>query len=258
MSMRQFVIQAIKFQSTPSVGRATIFLCISLYRSVISIHALRGEGDTAGFISQTSRSHFNPRPPWGGRQIDYKDLGHYSIISIHALRGEGDAEAMTALGAWNISIHALRGEGDSFGSFCFHPLRRISIHALRGEGDFLLLTLALSKSYFNPRPPWGGRPQRDNNLRSIRRNFNPRPPWGGRPLDLFIINTLTLGFQSTPSVGRATIFSRMIKLLILISIHALRGEGDKERKPNNTIAPKFQSTPSVGRATMRCFYGKIA
>ena len=91
MSMRQFVIQAIKFQSTPSVGRATIFLCISLYRSVISIHALRGEGDTAGFISQTSRSHFNPRPPWGGRQIDYKDLGHYSIISIHALRGEGDA-----------------------------------------------------------------------------------------------------------------------------------------------------------------------
>ena len=180
MSMRQFVIQAIKFHSTPSVGRATKCLCISLYRSVISIHALRGEGDTAGFISQTSRSHFNPRPPWGGRQIDYKDLGHYSIISIHALRGEGDAEAMTALGAWNISIHALRGEGDG---------RAISPNP--------------TAAHFNPRPPWGGRLVWFILFSSSSSYFNPRPPWGGRlpTVDFGAIEEL---FQSTPSVGRAT------------------------------------------------------
>ena len=35
------------------------------------------------------------------------------------------------------------------------------------------------------------------------------------------------GFQSTPSVGRATITSLTAELRILISIHALRGEGDE-------------------------------
>ena len=170
----------------------------------ISIHALRGEGDGRAISPNPTAAHFNPRPPWGGRR-DHR-ASPISILLFQSTPSVGRATRDCARAALyrRISIHALRGEGDSFGSFCFHPLRRISIHALRGEGDFLLLTLALSKSYFNPRPPWGGRPQRDNNLRSIRRNFNPRPPWGGRPLDLFIINTLTLGFQSTPSVGRAT------------------------------------------------------
>ncbi len=48
MSMRQFVIQAIKFQSTPSVGRATHLYQWDTGRQVISIHALRGEGDCNG------------------------------------------------------------------------------------------------------------------------------------------------------------------------------------------------------------------
>ena len=35
-----------------------------------------------------------------------------------------------------------------------------------------------------------------------------------------------LGFQSTPSVGRATDVEYLERLLYRISIHALRGEGD--------------------------------
>ena len=34
----------------------------------------------------------------------------------------------------------------------------ISIHALRGEGDNYIGKLRAKSSYFNPRPPWGGRP----------------------------------------------------------------------------------------------------
>ena len=59
-----------------------------------------------------------------------------------------------------------------------------------------------------------------------RKDFNPRPPWGGRRLSNasgFVIN----GFQSTPSVGRATRALAAERLGIEISIHALRGEGDE-------------------------------
>ena len=57
----------LKFQSTPSVGRATRSLKGIVLTSNISIHALRGEGDGCGDIQ------FLLVP-----------------ISIHALRGEGD------------------------------------------------------------------------------------------------------------------------------------------------------------------------
>ena len=58
---------------------------------VISIHALRGEGDL------TARGIRN---------------GLF-LISIHALRGEGDVVKGTMYGSEFISIHALRGEGDA-------------------------------------------------------------------------------------------------------------------------------------------------
>ena len=59
--------QAKKFQSTPSVGRATIDLASARYSYTISIHALRGEGDKVII-----------------------DIIYTQAISIHALRGEGD------------------------------------------------------------------------------------------------------------------------------------------------------------------------
>ena len=39
------LIESIKFQSTPSVGRATIIIFKNKLSVIISIHALRGEGD---------------------------------------------------------------------------------------------------------------------------------------------------------------------------------------------------------------------
>ena len=125
----------------------------------------------------------------------------------------------------NISIHALRGEGDC-ASAVDNPIIVISIHALRGEGDLVLHNPAMLVVYFNPRPPWGGR-QRQARRQASARHFNPRPPWGGRRKSLknprksrsisihalrgegdfcmvhfYIIH---LKFQSTPSVGRATV-----------------------------------------------------
>ena len=42
---------------------------------------------------------------------------------------------------------------------------------------------------------------------------------------------------------------RMSRCRKPISIHALRGEGDKEKSKDKPVQWKFQSTPSVGRAT---------
>ena len=88
--------------------------------------------------------------------------------------------------------------------------------------------------------------------RKLGRNFlyfNPRPPWGGRLLSASAPTSTTI-FQSTPSVGRATKVYELLQSGLIISIHALRGEGDLNIVDEVRIKQvKFQSTPSVGRAT---------
>ena len=143
--------------STPSARRATPTLWEMRGFSMISIHALREEGDALVLADITIKG-----------------------ISIHALREEGDRLQRSMALQLRISIHALREEGDYFS---FHssaalpvflstpsarratsssvrplaqpilflstpsarratrqpetapPAQRISIHALREEGD---------------------------------------------------------------------------------------------------------------------------
>ena len=130
--------------------------------------------------------------------------GRETVISIHALRGEGDEHGFVKLyNKQKISIHALRGEGD-VNNLTFTDVTNISIHALRGEGDIIYFIVKVVR--FN--------------------DFNPRPPWGGR-LHSTPLNKRRGTFQSTPSVGRATEIVQGYRFPnIIISIHALRGEGD--------------------------------
>ena len=79
----------------------------------------------------------------------------------------------------------------------------ISIHALREEGDSSGILPKLPDSHFYPRPPRGGRQLR------------------------LVIHCESSLFLSTPSARRATRNRRVKQLLIRISIHALREEGDR-------------------------------
>ena len=200
------------FLSTPSARRATITLHNNPQNYIISIHALREEGDffvpdravrPVLFLSTPSarratqeapvkfstQKDFYPRPPRGGR------LGtlqcHYSQFSI--------------------SIHALREEGDDVLEIALHK-GVISIHALREEGDPRRPARSPSSCNFYPRPPRGGRPElrskverrRPISIHALREegddapaprpclpmNFYPRPPRGGRPS--------TTGKEDTP------------------------------------------------------------
>ena len=170
---------------------------------MISIHALREEGDSAWCATAMTSSkfqstpsarratrnnpdvrqcsnYFNPRPPRGERhEPDELEEGSGEFQSTPSAR-----RATLAIGK--------------------HPAHaQISIHALREEGDHCVTIIK----------PQGC-------------NFNPRPPRGGRRPALFIVSTHLYQFQSTPSARRATGAVPTGCLCAKISIHALREESD--------------------------------
>ena len=124
-------------------------------------------------------------------------------ISIHALRGEGDVYELLRRASCSISIHALRGEGDlrytyiarklktfqstpSVGRATFFQcfvvlLIEISIHALRGEGDVCIKKCTVRVVI---------------SIHALRGEGDL-----SKPTCLCAFGK----FQSTPSVGRATV-----------------------------------------------------
>ena len=124
----------------------------------------------------------------------------------------------------------------------------ISIHALREEGDETAGTGHTETEDFYPRPPRGGRLARGGidqtglgisihalreegdfsrgDFRNPESYFYPRPPRGGRLLSSTMPLSIDWIFLSTPSARRATIMQGRMPPSYLISIHALREEGD--------------------------------
>ena len=102
-----------------------------------------------------------------------------------------------------ISIHALREEGDLYIPY-YNAAGEISIHALREEGDTLTVSARIPSTYFYPRPPRGGRHGKED------------------------LVAIIVQFLSTPSARRATKCRGEMQPGGLISIHALREEGDRE------------------------------
>ena len=124
---------------------------------MISIHALREEGDVSKKATLRQRGNFYPRPPRGGRPPGDLHRVHEHDISIHALREEGDPAALP------------NEPGNQF----------ISIHALREEGDLCFNLFIQNMENFYPRPPRGGRRGKCE-PRASTTYFYPRPPRGGR------------------------------------------------------------------------------
>ena len=124
---------------------------------VISIHALRGEGDHISRLFIRYHRYFNPRPPWGGRPDEEERSAKHLLFQSTPSVGRATNKHYEGYQLLNISIHALRGEGDE-GNGLRNDTLNISIHALRGEGDDILAFVRPCDFYFNPRPPWGGRP----------------------------------------------------------------------------------------------------
>ena len=141
-------LAATGFLSTPSARRATATATSLGYSVEISIHALREEGDPGAVQGRDLRPD----------------------ISIHALREEGDNDALQEHERLPISIHALREEGDLAASSA-PPDCAISIHALREEGDTSSTPMMTPPANFYPRPPRGGRQQKQRQNLYFQTNY---------------------------------------------------------------------------------------
>ena len=194
---------------------------------VISIHALREEGDTLETGHYDMMQNFYPRPPRGGRLVPNRLLWEHWKISIHALREEGDIGSYWAFThidtrflstpsarratkgpntpAINetISIHALREEGDSSANAIDKTTNTFLSTPSARRATFFVDVLRHVCVYFYPRPPRGGRPPTSPSRASMPGYFYPRPPRGGRPAKEHTIQQQRI-FLSTPSARRAT------------------------------------------------------
>ena len=217
---------------------------------MISIHALREEGDSGVCKTTPAPNYFYPRPPRGGRRVSSAAPPPKVEISIHALREEGDLPrpALHVQTSF-ISIHALREEGDTNGSgssamfhiFLSTPSARRATSAAFFRGANL--------DYFYPRPPRGGRrvvligqfAGGVISIHALREEGDPwRLLWHNLSMTISIhalreegdsISPCGMGrsrvFLSTPSARRATLVAMLAETHIGISIHALREEGDR-------------------------------
>ena len=141
----------------------------------------------------------------GGATIKGKDGRDYIIISIHAPRGGSDFFTVSLVYHISISIHAPRGGSDVLWLYTvisgllfqstlpvggatvnisrspFLPTL-ISIHAPRGGSDSRnAYQYGVRTMNFNPRSPWGERPDELADKFIFKTDFNPRSPWGERP-----------------------------------------------------------------------------
>ena len=81
---------------------------------MISIHALREEGDNHGYGFQCSRKNFYPRPPRGGRLLALCCCSVTSKFLSTPSARRATVRPVKVSGGGLISIHALREEGDFF------------------------------------------------------------------------------------------------------------------------------------------------
>ena len=145
-----------------------------------------------------------------------------------------------------ISIHALREEGDAVHG-PENLVDAISIHALREEGDWAGRAHPSCKGYFYPRPPRGGRRQLLGGI--IAASIFLSTPSARRATWHTVPHGQPCRFLSTPSARRATSDGIAKNSSLLISIHALREEGDGSGSYFSSCRHRFLSTPSARRAT---------
>ena len=124
-----------RFQSTPSMQRATPHYRKLIAEIGISIHALYAEGDD---------------PAHRGSSL-------LSAISIHALYAEGDDSVSIGFTDDGISIHALYAEGDSCCSSLIDQYSAFQSTPSMQRATADIAKLMGSSANFNPRPLCRGR-----------------------------------------------------------------------------------------------------
>ena len=197
---RRDLHQLCQFQSTAPVWGPTGAGHGRRRAGCISIHGPRVGADGKAVRPALIPSNFNPRPPCGGR--------HKAGETNRSL-----AEFQPTAPVWgptdDLNDRGLRS--------------KISIHGPRVGADRPHTRGPWRKSYFNPRPPCGGRPKKDAVLRKTLNISIHGPPCGGRQVRDIIAQ------------GRAK-----------ISIHGPRVGADQMVSAPLALLPNFNPRPPCG------------
>ena len=213
-----------KFQSTSSVWRTTDKTGLQGAVIGISIHVLRVEDDEDAETQKLQQSYFNPRPPCGGRLCAYAAALNRYQISIHVLRVEDDA-AHLGRNEYARYFNPRPPCGGRLASGCARPAAKLfQSTSSVWRTTYSSIVLVKSHSFQSTSSVWR---TTSNSLHSISRRsyFNPRPPCGGR-LRTSPPRKSGTRFQSTSSVWRTTESKEEVLKYIRISIHVLRVEDD--------------------------------
>ena len=184
------------------------YVCLGLSTPIcISIHAPHTGRDHYGkYLRSHRHSDFNPRAPYGARPRGLRRLVRWHRISIHAPHTGRDHSQPSFGYRIQISIHAPHTGRDGAPVPGFlQALLFQSTRPIRGATMQRKSHLS-GPSYFNPRAPYGARPDnvrpfvvahmisihaphtgRDRNITEQLQNdinFNPRAPYGARPFRL--------------------------------------------------------------------------
>ena len=218
---------------------------------IISIHALREEGDLRRPCSHAGKAHFYPRPPRGGRRWPTWCASiSTSFLSTPSARRATVALLFRHFGGWKF-LSTPSARRATFGREWQAAPVEISIHALREEGDIWARMASRARGNFYPRPPRGGRPKLSKNPKSAGQYFYPRPPRGGRRAAYTCaLRPQPISIHALREEGDKT---RRVTWPegLYISIHALREEGDHRQGRYKKAPAGFLSTPSARRATAK-------
>ena len=192
-----------EFLSTPSGWRATYRHPVRALRALISIHALRVEGDLR-------------------RQLITDEWP----ISIHALRVEGDELLVSSAAFTGEFLSTPSGWRATDGRTANAKGGAISIHALRVEGDLILADESKRLTMKFLSTPSGWRATMQTTTSTARRSSFLSTPSGWR--------ATKTGFPSSQdsfiSIHALRVegdgYRAFAVLCFIISIHALRVEGD--------------------------------
>ncbi len=218
---------------------------------IISIHALRVEGDRRGAPDHCRYgADFYPRPPGGGRRATAQPLTTRMWYFYPRPPGGGRrclpasdtsrALFLSTPSGWRATPDT---DGDGFPDQYFYPRppgggRREGYRVALTDVAFLSTPSGWRATlrhklrprqdqYFYPRPPGGGRLFWVSGISTATLDFYPRPPGGGRH-GVPTVWRIKAVFLSTPSGWRATGSGCYEPLRACISIHALRVEGDSK------------------------------
>ena len=188
--------------------------------------------------------HFYPRPPRGGRLAVHVHAGLRPCISIHALREEGDPEVSSIpCHINNFYPRPPRGGRRDPEAAAYYAKKFLSTPSARRATCFWTSSTTSSKFLSTPSARRATRSAHRSVCR--RRNFYPRPPRGGRR-GCAGTGRPSADFYPRPPRGGRLLAGIFFFEPTLISIHALREEGDSGWRPRPPWRCNFYPRPPRG------------